>query len=401
MKKEIEREVSVMFHPDTTEIELLTFLQNEILKDISLSCETATCDRRKIIDYYIDENTRIRRSDYTYIKKTTEDEFKKIFFANNRTEPSNEDIKEFRNQQKSVCASTSNKIVIIKYELTTKKGNKEEFERIEKTEEITEDMFNILLSQVKFKVEKERDIFKTSREDTFIMIDDIKSPMKVLNLEIECDNKRIFNEILYRINKLDLKINKKNAWDYFNRKIGFCGAPSSGKTTLTRTFVNKLSIEYDANVEQVTEYARTHISRYGIPSLTTQPFVYLQQDRRENDASNHEIIVTDSPKFLTYFYTVYNNKSDLDEQSLYVYHKMYKIAMYTVLEYDELILLKPKEVKLEGVRYQDNDDIANLNNMIKTFLTTHNVKFFECDYKVDTDELLYDIFKLNKIPKEV
>jgi hypothetical protein len=293
-----------------------------------------------------------------------------------------------------------------KYTLTRKTGDKA-FTRIEESEEINETTFNLLKNENLMMVSKKRESFKVlDTPDIKFDIDIIEKPFKVCMVEIEFKNEVDFNSTLNLCTlnlgtQLKLRRNVKNAWDYFHKKIGIAGPPSSGKSTLCRQLVNTLSVDYNAEIEQVTEYARAHIARYGVPSWIIQPLIEWGQVRREQDSQNAIMTVTDSPTFLPYFYALFNFKEKLTDTSIFILGQMHKGAMYAATRYTDILLLTPKNVKSDGIRVQTNDDSLMLFHLIEIFLTQLNIPFLKVDYTVDVDILLANIFNLNNIEGEV
>ncbi|MCK5018809.1 MAG: ATP-binding protein [Candidatus Peribacteraceae bacterium] len=234
-----------------------------------------------------------------------------------------------------------------------------------------------------------------------VVIDHVESPIKMKRVEIEAiDDPDIIDEIQKIPFLKSWKRETRPSWVYFKRKIGIAGPPSSGKTTVARAFVNFLSVTYGATVEYVNEYARTHIARYGVPHWYVQPLIMWSQDRRENDSSTYPMFVTDSPKFLAYIYALFNRTGNLDDEAIYILSKLYKASLYAAKDYSDLILLTPKSVKAEGIRYQDDNDAEALYSMMKGFLFNHDINFIECDYNHALEELAYEIFNLNKVEDE-
>lgn len=265
-----------------------------------------------------------------------------------------------------------------------------------------DDLMSILQGQVKLRIKKERVIYKIDDPDWANMeflIDTITKPMRVKMVEIECDEPTYHRIAQYTGNIEGLKRNTRNAWSYFHRKIGFAGAPSSGKSTLCRSLVNKLSINYGISAEQITEYARTYIARYDVPEWYIQPLIEWGQERREEDAEDSVVMVTDSPRFLPYMYLMFNHKAPLDATSVYMYGKLYKAALAATMSYTDLILLKQQDIKNDGIRCQTNSDASILVDWMETYLKQHKFAFIKADYTLDLDQLIEDMFSLNTLPR--
>lgn len=287
-----------------------------------------------------------------------------------------------------------------------KKSGDKATQRVEISTKITpdqkDDFMQILQGQIKLRIKKQRKVYAITDSvwgNMEFVIDTITSPMRVKMVEIECDEPIYHRIAQYMGNITGLKRNTRNAWSYFHRKIGFAGAPSSGKSTLCRSLVNKLSIGYGISAEQITEYARTYIARYDVPEWYIQPLIEWGQDRREQDAEDSVVMVTDSPRFLPYMYLMFNHKAPLDATCVYMYGKLYKAALAATMTYTDLILLKQQEIKNDGIRYQTNGDATILLDWMETFLNQHKFSFVKADYTLDLDKLIEDMFSLNTIPR--
>lgn len=89
-------------------------------------------------------------------------------------------------------------------------------------------------------------------------------------------------------------------------RIGFAGLPGVGKSTLARAFAAQCSSRRPCHVELVSEYAREHINATGSAGEITDQYLILQKQlHRENSVPpNTDIMITDSPIYLNFFYTV-------------------------------------------------------------------------------------------------
>lgn len=365
MKIVNEKEVCVCFEPNTPLNKLIEFVESVLRAEgIHNKIDIDNSREMQIKDTYLNERTRIRQT-----------------------------ISNFK----------------MNNYLETKEGSKDNV-RLEKSTSIDLNVYHILQTSTgaKFKVNKNR-TFLSLKVDTVdeaeelsklnltISIDKFTHPFSLIMIEFETEDTELYRSLR---NKLTGKyrLNTKSAWEYFNRKITFVGAPASGKTTMTRNVVNKLSVDYGASVEQITEYARTHIARYGAPPWYFQPMIDYGQARRESDASAANILVTDGPRFLGYIYGVHYYNEKPTPQSIYLHSKLYKQALTTALDYSDIILLEPKPVKEDGIRYQTAEDIKKLYNSMKEFLEVHNIPYRMCDYTKCPSELIKEIFDINTLP---
>ena len=108
------------------------------------------------------------------------------------------------------------------------------------------------------------------------------------------------------------------------RMIGFVGAPSTGKTTLSRAVANMVGLR-GFSVEFVAEYARTYIQRFGaVESVHEQLIIFDAQARREDDARGTAVdfVVAETPTFTGYAYGLAAMRSTVkDQEALQVLHR--------------------------------------------------------------------------------
>lgn len=281
--------------------------------------------------------------------------------------------------------------------------------RDEKTSAITREAMDMLRGEARLTVAKER--FGITADQSKgtplgeigpldITIDRIHAPMRVTIVDIECQEKdfRFLSEQFEPLQPL--RRNKKSAWHYFTRKIGFCGAPSSGKSAMTRKLVNALSIDYDMQAEQITEYARTHIARYGTPKWHVQPSIMAGQRALEQDAKHATVLVTDSPIFLGYIYMKHYIEGALDAEAIHMLSQAYSDALSSAAQYTDLLLLAPREPKADGIRITNTSSIATIHDEIEKFLTDHNIAHASCLCTDSVYSIIENLYNINKVVTE-
>jgi nicotinamide riboside kinase len=161
-------------------------------------------------------------------------------------------------------------------------------------------------------------------------------------------------------------------------KIGFLGAPSSGKSTVAQYFAAKLRVETKKKVELIDEYARFFVSNFGQTSLSDQYHIAHEQIDKENQASkNIDYLITDSPVILTAIYA-FLNIDWLDPKDVHYLQKTYSVLINHLHSYDHLFYFSPLEAVDDGRRiHVKNDEIKKIDDFIRSFLILHNIDFIE------------------------
>jgi nicotinamide riboside kinase len=282
--------------------------------------------------------------------------------------------------------------------------------RDEKSSPITAEARQILTKQARLTVSKERFTITAGQAKGSplahigpldITVDSVHIPMRVTIADIEC-REEDFKFLSEEFEPLrSLKRNTKPAWHYFTRKIGFCGAPSSGKSAMTRKLVNALSIDHDAAAEQITEYARTHIARYGkTPKWHSQTSIMAGQRKLEEDARDATVLVTDSPIFLGYIYMLHYLNEALSGEVIHTLSQAYADALSNAAEYTDLFLLSPREAKEDGKRITEPSEITRIHAAIQKFLQVHNIPHSQYDREADIADLIDHVFAINRLPQD-
>ena len=172
-----------------------------------------------------------------------------------------------------------------------------------------------------------------------------------------------------------------------NKKItiGICGAPSSGKTTVSQLLRWKIQEVAPVSREVPREYARHYMEKYGpIENIHQQLLIYDGQTKLEKQIRNtYDMTISDSPRFLSYIYSksFYNYKNKHERASLV---RIYELALESLEDYDAIYLLPPsKNIEQDGIRCQNENDACIIFEDIKIFLQTHcpDLMFFIQDHK--------------------
>ena len=152
--------------------------------------------------------------------------------------------------------------------------------------------------------------------------------------------------------------------------VSLFGAPGAGKSTLTAYVFAKLKM-LGVNCEMVTEFAKDKVWEKNNEALSNQIYIFAKQYYRiSRCADKVDVIVTDSPLFLSPFY---NKDPEIDEPL--------KQLVYTISSrYDNLnyFIKRSKKYKPVG-RLQKEDESNQYAIKIKEMLTLFNVEFKEID----------------------
>jgi len=185
-------------------------------------------------------------------------------------------------------------------------------------------------------------------------------------------------------------------WDFYNRKIGICGAPSSGKTETAKWLSHMLNTRFRANAYHVSEYATTFIQKYKRnPEFDDQIVMLYGQRKRERDASTARMVVSDCPTFLNFIYAQLLYEHPFCEKTALKLAKIYKEVLFDVSTYSNIILLKLQNYIDNNVRYQSADEARDIEERIVRFLDDHHIPYRTASYN-DANAILSDLLYLNE-----
>jgi nicotinamide riboside kinase len=309
----------------------------------------------------------------------------------------------YLNENLRIRLITSDHHDIEEIQLTRKNGDKKSGQRIEKEHNIDKETANILISDSKLQIIKKRyHIINTigNSKCSRLTLDIIEAPMKLVILEIESTNgempptaKEVFGTELHEC--------QLSTWNLFHQKIGICGAPSSGKTETAKSISHLLNTHFHANSFHVLEYATSFIQKYDRHPNAMDQFMlwYSQRAREENAATKANIVISDSPTFLSYIYMMYYQRKPMDNQFKIYLAKLYKRILEDIDRYNKIIYLRPKNLTENNVRFQNQEEIHEIARRIHSFLECHNIPHIvtECG---NASKILRELFCINQI-KEV
>ncbi len=152
--------------------------------------------------------------------------------------------------------------------------------------------------------------------------------------------------------------------------INLAGSPGSGKSTLSAYVFAKLKM-MGINCELVTEFAKDKVWEKNNEALSNQIYIFAKQYYRiTRCAGKVDVVITDSPLFLSPFY---NKDPDIDEPLKELVAKI--VAKYDNLNY---FLRRVKKYNPIG-RLQTEAESNEYGIHIKTMMKSFGIKFREID----------------------
>lgn len=166
-------------------------------------------------------------------------------------------------------------------------------------------------------------------------------------------------------------------------RVALAAGPGVGKTTLAMAFTAWMK-DRGWNWHYVHEYARDFIDTYGAESiedaspLIQMVFMDKQISLQEKIPDVVDGFITDSPVFLSWVYGALNSEVSEDVETYIALKNCYKGFIRSLTEYDIIALVRrEKDYVQDGTRMQTEDEAKDLDHLIRTLLTLHNVPFIE------------------------
>lgn len=162
-------------------------------------------------------------------------------------------------------------------------------------------------------------------------------------------------------------------------RVGFTGVPGSGKTSTARALVSKLRHHNEfKRMELVQEYARRYISKHGpMDGLWEQYRILCKQREWEDSVTNDklDILVTDSPIFLSFIYAVlFPKKTKKDIMVCNDVFKLLNKLNFPEHRYDMIFHLPPVVNPVDdGVRVSQHLNSKWRETANKMIVTTMNI----------------------------
>ena len=168
--------------------------------------------------------------------------------------------------------------------------------------------------------------------------------------------------------------------------INLFGGPGCGKSTGAAFIFATLKMA-GVNAELVTEFAKDKTWEHNSKALTCQPYVFGKQSyRMDRCADEVDIIVTDSPLFLS---AMYNDDGDIEPEFTATVIK--KFNEFNNFNY---FLKRVKPYNPKG-RNQTEEEAIELDKKIKKNLDNFGIKYSEANGdKSGYEAILNEIFKV-------
>lgn len=282
------------------------------------------------------------------------------------------------------------------FKITSKTGNKRDGVRVEEEHNLSYESANMLIPISKIKVKKRRySVFK--EKDVRVFIDILSAPMNLAIVEVESFSDFVPDDIVKNLFGVELKECPLSAWDLFNRKIGICGAPSSGKSETSKWLSYNINTRFGGNSFHVVEFATSFIQKYHrIPNFHDQFFIWYGQRSRELDANTANIVISDSPIFLSYIYMCMLNQTDLCSESAMYLSKVYKRVLFDMINYTDILFLELNNYADNNIRYNTESEAQKIQLQILQFLDYHKIRYIKTSY-LEQEKILLDLFYVNQL----
>ena len=152
--------------------------------------------------------------------------------------------------------------------------------------------------------------------------------------------------------------------------VNLAGAPGAGKSTCAAYCFAKLKM-MGINCELVTEFAKDKVWEKNNEALSNQIYIFAKQYYRiTRCAGKVDVVITDSPLFLSPFY---NKDPDIDEPLKDLVSKI--VSKYTNLNYFIRRVKKYNPVGRLQSEAESNEYGLHIKDMMKSF----GIKFREID----------------------
>ncbi|WP_040210214.1 ATP-binding protein [Clostridium polynesiense] len=160
-------------------------------------------------------------------------------------------------------------------------------------------------------------------------------------------------------------------------RIAILGGPRCGKTTLIQQLYVEMKIK-GLDVGAATEYSTEYLREKGmIETISEQYGIYLGQLQLESSLEIHDYAITDYATFVPYIYGRFMlGSKKRTTKEIEILKDLYSLALKDLSKYNYIFFV-PREFGYtkDGVRWQDEDTAALIDDSIKNFLDAENVSY--------------------------
>lgn len=153
------------------------------------------------------------------------------------------------------------------------------------------------------------------------------------------------------------------------------GAPSCGKSTLATSVHTELK-KLNKNSIFIPEVATDFIAEYGVPNEPIDQLVifYKQLNKEKMFVDSKDYIICDSSGMLNYFYFRRLFKTPLRNKDIAIINHMQKEILKSINQWSYIFYLPVMlDNTDDGIRYQNKEEILQIDKMIKSWLDLENI----------------------------
>ena len=165
-----------------------------------------------------------------------------------------------------------------------------------------------------------------------------------------------------------------------SKLVTFCGAPSSGKSTLATQVHHTLKVTKQNSVF-VGEAATDYIAEWGIPDSPTDQLIifYKQLGRERMYVGSKDWIVCDSSTILNYFYFRSLFGSKLTMKDIATINHIQKEILKSLNQWHRIYYVPPflEEDQNDGIRFHNSDEIIKLDLIIRNYLDLERIDYVD------------------------
>jgi nicotinamide riboside kinase len=161
--------------------------------------------------------------------------------------------------------------------------------------------------------------------------------------------------------------------------VTFIGAPSSGKSTIASEVHTELK-KIGKNSIFIAEVATDYIAEYGVPNTPVDQLVifYKQLNKERMYLGTKEYVICDSSGILNYFYFRGLFGEKLGNKDIAIINHMQKEILKTINQWSYIFYVPPILDNVDdGIRYQNIEQIQQLDRWIKSYLELENINHFD------------------------